>query len=102
MHAYALRMSNAAQNSGVHADSFRGMLGLRRNLRVCAVDDTGGVDCGYGRTKMCEGWILSFCTPDGAMYTLSLRRHRDVDLIADRIRSVGLTRLESKCHRLYQ
>src|SRR6266702_7680135 len=64
----APRRSNAFQKSGVHADSLRSSDGRRRNTRSPSGDD------GNGRTKMCEGWMRSFWTPEGAMYTLSLAR----------------------------
>lgn len=64
------RRSKAFQKSGVQADSLSVAVGLRRNRRSLS----GVSDCGYGRTKMWVGWIRSFCTPEGAMYTLSLVR----------------------------
>ena len=70
------RRSKAFQKSGVQADSLSVAVGLRRNRRSLS----GVSDCGYGRTKMWVGWIRSFCTPEGAMYTLSLVRTSAVNV----------------------
>lgn len=96
MHVPASRISNAAQNNGVQADSFNGCVGFRKKVLVAAVAAVGGSGCGYGRTKMCSGRIRSFCTPEGAMKALFLRIGTK-DEISIEIEKIYSTLAESKC-----